>query len=140
MKFPALVLLAALVAAGCASDSIARRKQERLAAYSSLPVSQQVAVDQGQLLHGMSTNAAYIAWGRPTEFVSEGPTNTWIYREQEFKEHKHTTIYTTERGVVVPEEVRIPYARSVIRATIIFENGSLTSWSRTPSSSGQLFR
>jgi hypothetical protein len=139
MRLSALILFAALVAAGCASDSIERRKQERLAAYSSLPVSHQVTIEQGKLLHGMSTNAAYIAWGRPSEIISEGPTMTWIYREQEFKEHKHTTIYTTDRGVV-PEEVKIPYARTVIRAQITFENGSVTSWSRTPSSSGEQFR
>jgi len=125
---------------GCASDSIARRKQERLAAYSNLPVGQQVAIEQGQLLHGMSTNAAYIAWGRPSETVSEGPTTTWIYREQEFKEHKHVTIYTTDRGAVVPEEVKTSYARTVVRAKITFEHGSVTSWSRSPPSSEQQFR
>jgi hypothetical protein len=135
MRLSALILLAALVAIGCASDSIARRKQERLAAYANLPVSQQVAVDQGQLLHGMSTNAAYIAWGRPSEIVSEGPTMTWIYREQEFKEHKHVTVYP-----MVAEEVKTPYARTVVRAQIIFENGSVTSWSRIPQSNEERFR
>ena len=140
MRFASLILFSALVAIGCASDSIARRKQERLAAYSNLPVGQQVAIEQGQLLHGMSTNAAYIAWGRPSEIVSEGATTTWIYREQEFKEHKHITIYTTDRGGVVPEEVKVPYVRSVVRAKITFENGSVTSWSRTPLSREQQFR
>lgn len=130
-----MILLAALVATGCASDSIARRKQERLAAYSNLPVGQQVAIEQGQLLHGMSTNAAYIAWGRPSEIISEGPTMTWTYREQEFKEHKHVTVYPA-----VAEEVKIPYSRTVVRAQITFEDGSVTSWSRTPSSSGEQFR
>ena len=85
-------------------------------------------------------NAAYIAWGRPTEIISEGSTTTWTYHEQEYKEHKHTTIYTTERGAVVPEEVKMPYARRVVRAKITFENGSLSSWSRTPSSKEQQFR
>ena len=140
MRITPLSVLAALLVIGCAGDSIGRRKQERLAAYSNLPVGQQVAIEQGQLLHGMSTNAAYIAWGRPTEIVSEGPTMTWIYREQEFKEHKHVTIYTTDRGAVIPEEVKTSFAHSVIRATITFENGSLTSWSRTPSSREQQFR
>ena len=135
MKFASLILFAALVAIGCASDSIARRKQERLAAYSNLPVGQQVAIEQGQLLHGMSTNAAYIAWGRPSEIVSEGPTMTWIYREQEYKEQKHVTVYPA-----VAEEVKIPYAHNVVRAKITFENGSVTSWSRTPPSKEQQFR
>jgi hypothetical protein len=93
MRILPLILFAALAATGCAVDSIARRKQERIAAYSNLPVSQQVAIEQGQLLHGMFTNATYIAWGRPSEIVCEGPTMTWIYREQEFKEHKHVTVY-----------------------------------------------
>jgi len=140
MRLSALILLAALVAAGCASDSIARRKQERLDAYSNLPASQQVAVEQGRLLHGMSTNAAYIAWGRPTEIISEGPATTWIYYEQEFREHKHTTIYTSERGGVVPEEVKIPYARRVVRAKIVFESGNVISWSLAPSNKEQMFR
>ena len=140
MRFASLILLVVLVAIGCASDSIARRKQERLVAYSALPVGQQVAIGQGQLLHGMSTNAAYIAWGRPSEIVSEGPTTTWIYREQEYKEQKHITIYTTDRGAVVPDEVKVPYAYSVVRAKITFENGLLTKWSQTPSNSGEQFR
>jgi hypothetical protein len=140
MRLPALILFAACVAAGCASDSIARRKQERLVAWSNLTTSQQVAIDQGRLLHGMSTNAAYIAWGRPTEIASEGATTTWIYCEQEFKEHKHTTIYTSERGGVVPEDVKIPYARRVVRAKVVFESGNVISWSLTPSSQEQMFR
>jgi len=140
MKLPTSILLTAFVATGCANDSIARRKQERLAAYSNLPISQQVAIDQGKLLHGMSTNAAYIAWGRPSEIISEGRTTTWIYREQELKEHKHITISTPDHGAVIPEEVKTPYAHSVVRAKITFENGSLTSWSRTPASSEQQFR
>jgi hypothetical protein len=88
----------------------------------------------------MSTNAAYIAWGRPSEIISEGSTTTWIYREEEFRQHKRVTIYTTDRGGVVPEEVKIPYARTVVRAQIIFENGSVASWSRAPPSSEQKFR
>jgi hypothetical protein len=129
-----------MLAAGCGTDTTARRKQERLAAYSALPVRQQIAVDQGQLLHGMSTNAAYIAWGRPDEVIAEGPITTWIYREQESREHKHVTIYTTEHGGVVAEEVRVPYARNMVRAKITFENGALTSWSRSPSSSREQFQ
>ena len=135
-----MVLLAVMIAAGCATDSVARRKQERLAAYSALPVSHQSAIDQGRLLHGMTTNAAYIAWGRPSEIVSERSTTIWIYREQEFKEQKHITIYTTDRGAVIPEEVKTPYTRNVIRAKITFENGLLASWSRTASSSAERFQ
>ena len=130
----------AVMMAGCATDTVARRKQERFMAYSALPLNHQVAIDQGRLLHGMTTNAAYIAWGHPSEIRSEGSTLTWIYREQEFKEHKHVTIYTTDRGVVIPEEVKTPYTHSVIRARITFENGLLASWSRTPASSEERFR
>jgi hypothetical protein len=87
----------------------------------------------------MTTNAAYIAWGRPSKIVSEGSTLTWTYREQELKEHKHITIYTTDRAVI-PEEVKTPYVRNVVRAKITFENGLLASWSRTPPSSEEQFR
>jgi hypothetical protein len=131
-----MALLAVMMALGCATDTVARRKQEHLAAYSALPVSHQAAIDQGRLLHGMTTNAAYIAWGCPSEIVSDGSITTWIYREQEFKEHKHITI----RGTAIPEEVKTPYARNVVRAKITFENGLLVSWSRTPPSSEEQFR
>lgn len=135
MRTLLLAFIVTVTAVGCATDTIVRRKQERLAAYLELPVGQQVAVDQGRLLHGMSTNAAYIAWGRPSEIISEGSTTTWIYREQEFKEHKHITVYP-----MVAEEVKVPYARTVVRAQITFENGGVTSWRRTPPRSEQQFR
>lgn len=128
-----------MTAAGCATDTVARRKQERFMAYSALPVSHQLAIDQGRLLHGMTTNSAYIAWGRPSEILSEGSTLTWIYREQEFKEHKHITIYTTDGGAI-PEEVKTPYVRNVVRAKITFVDGLLASWSRIPASGEERFR
>lgn len=133
------LLAVMMMVAGCATDTVARRKQERFAAYSALPVNHQLAIDQGRLLHGMTTNAAYIAWGRPSEIASEGSVTTWTYRDQELKEHKHITIYTTDRAVI-PEEVKTPYVRSVVRAKITFENGLLAAWSRTPASGEERFR
>ena len=135
-----LLAFFAVLTAGCATDTIARRKQERFVAYSASPLNHQLAIDQGRLLHGMTTNAAYIAWGRPSEILSEGSILTWIYREQEFKQQKHITIYTTDRGVVIPEEVKTRYVRNVVRAKITFENGTLASWSRTPPSNEEQFR
>jgi len=140
MRHPALILLAVLLASGCATNSIARRKQERLDAYSNLPASHQVAVEQGRLLEGMTTNAVYIAWGKPSETSSEGTTIKWLYHEKEYEEQKHTTIAVGPRVYGIPEETRTLYSRSVLRKSVTFDQGLVREWTWTPPRQSQDFR
>ena len=80
----------------------------------------------------MSTIGAYIAWGRPSEIISQGATTTWIYRESRLKEHQSTTIRTVGDGQAFAEETRILYPHEVIWATIVFQDDLVKEWQRRP--------
>ena len=113
-----LILFAAWLAAGCSTDIVGRRMQERRAAYSNLPANQMVAVEQGRILPGMTTNAAYMAWGRPSEVISSGPTTTWLYWEQQLEAHKSITIRggSIDSRSGFPEETSVLFPRNAVRA------------------------
>ena len=118
------LLSCALLLTGCKTPStVEARKQERASAYAALSRDQQVATDLGRLLVGMNADAAYVAWGKPTEIVSEGTTITWLYQKKELKEHKSTTV----RGQY-PEETIVLYPNLVVRAKIVFTNGVVKEW------------
>ena len=136
-----LILFAAWLAAGCSTDIVGRRMQERRAAYSNLPANQMVAVEQGRILPGMTTNAAYMAWGRPSEVISSGPTTTWLYWEQQLEAHKSITIRggSIDSRSGFPEETSVLFPRNAVRAKIIFEDGLIREWSLTPPRSARSF-
>jgi hypothetical protein len=110
----ALVLLAALLMAGCAStDTIASRKQAHADGYAMLPPDMRAAVDQGQIKVGMSKDGVLIAWGKPSQSVhggnASGEATTWIYQG----------LHTQETG-------------SYARAQVIFVNDLVQSWETFP--------
>jgi hypothetical protein len=118
---------------GCAASSIESRIRERAVAYAGLPSEQKAAVNLGQIRHGMDADAAYIAWGKPSEIRSDGAVTTWLYREQRLQEHQSITIYEARArsgSAIVPEETRVLYPHEVLRAKIIFENGRIKEWQR----------
>ena len=85
VKYSPIILLVSLLLAGCAAtQTVDSRKQERYAAYQALAPELKAAVDQGQVKSGMSMDAVYIAWGKPSQVVSggnaAGETTTWIYQ------------------------------------------------------------
>lgn len=69
MKLYVFVLLALLICTGCATSTIQTRKQERHGIYSALPPEERNLVDQGRINVGMSKDAVYIAWGKPSEIL-----------------------------------------------------------------------
>lgn len=83
----ALALVLALV--GCATPdrtdprSVAKRREQRAAAYAALPQEHQALVDQGQIRAGMNEDAVFIAWGAPAQVLRSGDASgesvTWLY-------------------------------------------------------------
>jgi len=116
--------LAALLLAGCATHStVQSRKQERYAAYQALPADQKAAVDQGRLMPGMSMDAVYIAWGKPTQVISGGgpggETVTWLYQHN----------YLQETEYLGTRHVYYGYTpSSYVGAQVVFVNGVVSTW------------
>lgn len=122
-------LLAVLVLAGCATTStVQSRRQERYAAYQSLPPDQKAAVDQGRVTAGMNPDAVYIAWGNPSQIVSGGGPGgesvTWLYQHD----------YLQETEYLGARRVYFGYSpSSYVAAQVIFVNGVVNSWQTFPS-------
>jgi len=140
MRIPILIILALMIIAGCATNSISSRKHERSDAFANLSTSQQNAVEQGRILPGMSTNAVYIAWGKPSQITSNGSLLTWLFHEREYVEEKHITIRVGPRAPGFPEETKTLYSRSVVRRSVTFDNGLVTEWNWTPPRHSEIFR
>jgi hypothetical protein len=122
--WPAGVLLAGLLLGGCATGgTVASRKQERYSAYEALSPEQRSLVDQGKIQTGMSTDAVYIAWGKPgrvTEGDSgAGPAITWAYLDSYLQQY-----YTTGWHGTYQTYANVPY----VRAQVVFTNGLVKQW------------
>lgn len=133
------LLFASLLLAGCATSTIESRKQQRLAAYRALSAEDRRAVDAGQIEVGMSMDAVYIAWGKPSQIVtgdpSQGVTVTWLYRgthsdAQSFwsdYDRWHDSGYYT-----APYATHDSPPRSYIRAEVRFAGGVVKEWHSLP--------
>ncbi len=79
--FIPLILLATAAVAGC--SSVGSRKSERVDAYNALSARYRALVDEGFIDVGMSTNAVYIAWGKPYQIMRvdfpSGERTVWVY-------------------------------------------------------------
>jgi hypothetical protein len=127
--------------AGCATSSVASRKQEHYATFAALPPAQQALVDQGQIAVGMPMDAVFIAWGKPSQ-VSTGQTpdgqtvTTWVYRdtawrEQRFWNYRYTPYhYGRYHAYAYPQPFLdydyTPY--SYVAAEVTFQDGVVKSW------------
>ena len=126
-----LALMLAFAVTGCVTRStVQSRVQEQQSAFQALSPEVQQLVMQGRIQAGMSTNAVYMAWGKPDEVLESGDAHgnytTWVYRGAFLEE----TRYWVGR--------RIPYLahdyepRSYVRAEIVFFNGKVKSWRTLP--------
>jgi len=119
-----------LLLTGCAtSGTIASRKQERAASYAALPAESRNLVDQGQIRRGMSQDAVYIAWGKPSQVLQQedqrGAITTWLYHGSYLEE----TRYWPYRARVPANDYDI---RSYISAEVVFQNGEVNTWRTLP--------
>jgi len=120
-----LLLTTSLVLVGCATSTIASRKQERANGYAALTPEFQTLVSEGQIRRGMSEDAVYIAWGKPAQILHQedqhGMTTVWIYEGGWMEETRYW--YRNQR---TPRTDYQP--RTYVRAEIIFVNGTVDSW------------
>ena len=130
MKISFPVLLAGLLLAGCATRStIQSRKQERATSYGALSSEFQKLVDSGQIRRGMSEDAVYIAWGKPSQVLRQedarGALTIWLYEGGWMEETRWWPRYSS-----VPVNEYQP--RTYVSAELIFVKGVLDSWRTLP--------
>jgi hypothetical protein len=129
VKRSLLVLLMGLLLAGCATNSIESRRQERPASYANFSPELQALVNAGQIRRGMNEDAVYIAWGKPAQVVQVEDQNglqaIWIYTGGWMEETRYW--YPHRR---FPETDYQP--RTYVRAELVFVGGLLQSWRTLP--------
>ena len=139
VRFCWFIVILALFA-GCATSTIESRRKEKLAVYDTLSPEMKALVDKGQIKVGMSMDAVYISWGRPSQIAQGenegGQTLTWLYEGSYLEEYRYWN-YREVRlrdGVFLERYLDTDYTpRSFLRAEIQFANGVVKSW-RTLSS------
>ncbi|MGC3959673.1 MAG: hypothetical protein QM813_17630 [Verrucomicrobiota bacterium] len=129
MKQSLCLLLAVALLTGCATSSIESRHRERASAYALLSSEMKTLVDQGQIRRGMSQDAVYIAWGKPSQVLhmedQRGAVTTWLYQGSYMEETRYW-----------PYRARTPNydydIRGYISAEVVFQNGEVTNWRTLP--------
>ena len=141
MRLPAILLLAALLLAGCATSTVEKRKQERAATYAALSSEFKAAVDQGNIKIGMNEEAVYLAWGKPSQTLqSESPRGamtTWLYHGSRLVEHRYWAYHSHSYGhgygyYSSPFLTSEYYSRGFVQAEVVFESGVVKEWRRLP--------
>ncbi|MEP6664355.1 MAG: hypothetical protein ABJC04_11910 [Verrucomicrobiota bacterium] len=98
--------LSLLLLAGCATSTVETRKKERPASYQSLSPENKALVDQSQIKVGMTEDAVYLAWGKPSQVLksenARGAVTTWLYEGTYLQEYRYWSdqsgFYRTRRG------------------------------------------
>jgi hypothetical protein len=141
VRAPLFIFL--LFLAGCATKStVETRKLERLSAYEALPADQKAMVDAGQIRIGMSSDAVYIAWGKPSEILeSEDPQQGhlvfWRYYGSWLEENRYWAYREVNRGprggIYVERYLTSDYSpRDYVRSEIVLKDGKVISWRTLP--------
>jgi hypothetical protein len=135
MKRWLFILMTLLLAAGCATNTVAKRKQKRPGAYEALTPEFKAAVDQGQIKVGMSTDAVYLAWGKPSQVLNsetpQGAIATWLYEAAQLQRIRLWSYYPYLPGDYTwggPRMVTDFYPVNYIAAEVIFEKGLVRQW------------
>ena len=124
---------------GCATSTVESRRQERSLGYSSLSPELRALVDQGRIKVGMTMDAVYVAWGKPSQILtgesSKGSTTTWLYHGSQLEEHRYWSyrgVRAGDRWYSQPYLEHEYYPRSYVRAEIVFEEGLVKEWRSLP--------
>ena len=141
VRAPLFFLLLLLV--GCATKStVEMRRQERLSAYDALPADQKATVDAGQIRVGMSADAVYIAWGKPSEILEsedpqQGHLTFWRYYGSTLQETRYWAYreagHGRRGGVYLERYLTSDYSpRDYVRSEIVLKDGKVISWRTLP--------
>ena len=125
------LILVSLLVAGCATTkTLESRKNERAAAYAALPPEMKSFVDHGQIKIGTPEDAAYIAWGTPSQIVRSESQNEsaviWIYRGGYLEETRYWAGWRHSRL----EHDYQP--RTYVSAEVVFVDGKVKQWRTLP--------
>jgi outer membrane protein assembly factor BamE (lipoprotein component of BamABCDE complex) len=136
-----LLSLFSLALVGCKTSTIESRRLEKISAYNELSPEEKQLVDEGQIKIGMSADAVYIAWGRPSEVLQEenlqqGKTSTWRYYGSWMQETRYWAYRETKRqsnDLYLERYLVSDYnPRDYVRAEIVFKDGKVISWRTLP--------
>jgi hypothetical protein len=136
--FAALLLA---LAAGCATKStVDTRRAEKLSAYETLPADQKAIVDSGQVRVGMTEDAVYIAWGKPSEVLqnedASGHYVTWRYYGSFLQENRYWAYREVNggpSGIYLERYLTSDYnPRDYVRSEIVFKGGRVLQWRTLP--------
>lgn len=142
MKFPIASVFAGAVAmslASCAPTTPVGRIEANPHMFDSLPMKQRDDVREGRISRGMSHDAVFLAWGRPSRVVEimrpDGPAVRWDYtgtrpvHANQGSRWNDCWPYRRCRSTwpgygLGPDVVYVPYHR----ASVWFINDKVDSW------------
>lgn len=140
LLFPAIL---SVVFVSCAPSTPDVRISARPSIYQALPEKQKELVKQGKVEKGMSTDAVYLAWGRPSREYegSDGSATTLRWDYAGTKPVIDSSFYGGYGYPGYGWYGRYPYSRlgysqainyvPYRRATVLFRNGKVSSWERS---------
>lgn len=140
LKSITVLLCCGAILCGCASNTIEKRRAERITAYETLSPEYQQLVDAGEIKTGMPKDAVYIAWGKPNDITysedSHGKLETWLYYGRYMKEYRYWNYRSINRGdgdEYLVRHLESDYnPESFLKAELIFSRGKLISWRTYP--------
>jgi hypothetical protein len=139
MKTLRALLVISLTVAGCATSTVQTRREERSSEYNSLSPAQKAEVDRGEIKVGMSMDAVYIAWGKPSQIwageSSTGSIVTWVYQGSYLEQYPYWNYHSYYPGHGYYSSPRMAYdyyPRRYVRAEVVFENKKVKEWRSLP--------
>lgn len=139
------ILVGALAVGGCATRStILSRIRERPEAYSTITPAMRAAVDAGQIMEGMTKDAVFMAWGKPSEVVQVegpgGPYEMWVYLRTGWRQREFPTYYFEPNPYrpfptlvpSVPLNATVHTTYRYAKAEVTFCRGVVQKWSVRP--------
>jgi hypothetical protein len=133
------LLLLSVTLAGCATSTVQTRRQERSSEYEALSPEEKAAVDRKEIKVGMSMDAVYIAWGKPSQVwageTSNGSIVTWVYYGSYLERYPYwdSNFYYSSYGYYSsPRMTYDYYPRNYVKAQVVFENNKVKEWGSLP--------
>ncbi len=123
-----------LLVVGC--QTMDTRIAENPALWNSFSPEEQARIRDGKLWEGMTTEAVWLAWGKPRykRHGQEGAVDfeEWVYtriRSQDVMEWRYRQAYNGRDWYLVPEYAPTQVYDEVPASSVRFIDGKVTAWS-----------
>lgn len=137
----AAILAGLLLLAGCATSTVQSRKADNILDYNAFSSEVRELVDRGQIKVGMTTNAVFIAWGRPSKILTEESADrlitAWLYHGTWVESIPYWSYTPSRYGWGTYDHRVLPYARIYVRAEVVFQDDHVIRWRTYPSPADQ---